>query len=228
MSGIEIRKLHKHYKDQLVLDDISMHLKADRSIGILGENGAGKSTLIKCILKLALPDGGEIITDMSSSEIAYLPELSYLPESVTGMAMVRFAASFSNNKDEAAAFLARVGLRKEAWNKPIRTYSKGMRQRTAIAMALIRRPHWLILDEPMSGLDAIGRRQMLEIFLEERQRGCSILMSSHQVADIVRLCDEVIILSGGIKRDSVTIRERSVDEIDSLEQKLAHYAGSAE
>jgi len=228
MSSITITKLRKSYSNHLVLDDISICLEPGKAIGILGENGAGKSTLIKCILKLVRPDEGEVSKSISQSEIAYLPEQSYLPETVSGMNMVRFAASYTATQDEAHAALTRVGLRKTAWNKPIRSYSKGMRQRTAIAMMLVRHPDWLILDEPMSGLDAIGRRQMLDLFLNERKNGRSILMSSHHVADMVRLCDEVTILSGGRVRESVAIQDRSVDEINYLEQKLADYAEGTE
>ncbi|MFC1536942.1 ABC transporter ATP-binding protein [Pseudomonadota bacterium] len=228
MSAIDIKMLSKCYGKHLVLDNVSMRLEAGKAIGILGENGAGKSTLIKCILKLVYPDAGHVNTTACREEIAYLPEQSYLPESVNGVNMVRFAASFTKTQDEACSALDRVGLRKEAWNQPVRSYSKGMRQRTAIAMMLVRHPRWLILDEPMSGLDAIGRRQMLDLFQNEHQQGCSILMSSHHVADMVRFCDEIIILSAGKVRESITIESRSIDQIERLEQKLTNYARSTE
>lgn len=229
MPYLCIKNLSKHYKQRLILDSISLQLDKGKTIGILGENGAGKSTLIKSTLKLVHPDFGQVSSSLPAQEIAYLPEHNYLPEAISALEIVKFSASFQKKSTYSPQkALAQVGLRQEAWNHPIRSYSKGMRQRTAIAMLLVRQPRCLILDEPMSGLDAVGRKHILDLLQNQQKRGCSILISSHHVTDLVRLCDEVIILANGKIQETIHILEQSLEEAEMLEQKLKTYSRGCE
>ena len=111
-----------------------------------------------------------------------------------------------------------------AWSRPIGTYSKGMRQRAALAYALAGNPLWLVLDEPMSGLDAMGRKHILALLVKRKANGCGILICSHIAPDLVRLCDRVLIMANGEVRENVTIENHSMEETEYLENRLEHWS----
>ena len=212
MSAIRFEDVRKTFRTSLkrstVLAGISFTVKTGEIFGFLGPNGAGKSTSIKLLLNFIRPDAGNISVDGLQVErdqfqqhIGYLPETPCFFENLTGLETLRFAGQASGLdsqriKERSAAVLARLNLT-HAGGNPIRTYSKGMKQRLGLAMSLIHDPDIYILDEPMSGLDPMGRRLITDVILELRQRGKTVFFSSHILSDIERLCDRIGILNKG-------------------------------
>jgi len=198
-------------------------------VGLLGANGAGKSTLIKCILDLIQPDSG-MIKKPEHGRLGYLPELAKLPPSISAWKTVRLGLQLSSrfHPDEVTRLLFLVSLDKQHWHKPLRSCSKGMRQRVALAYAIAGNPQWLILDEPMSGLDAMGRKQFLDILLDLNRQGVGMLVCSHIVSDLVRLCNRVVLMHRGQIIDEVDIIEHNMVEAEALENRLMQMADSHE
>jgi ABC-2 type transport system ATP-binding protein len=176
---------------------------------LLGHNGAGKTTTLGCILGLVHPDAGEIAIlgednrrPASRRRVGYLPEQPYFYEHLTARELLGFYARLqelpAREADaEIPALLERVGLAHRAGGS-LRKFSKGMMQRLGLAQALLGRPDLLVLDEPMSGLDPIGRREVRELLAEEKERGTTILLSSHIVPDVEVLADAAVFLREGL------------------------------
>ncbi len=216
---IEVKQICKSYKHKVILHQVSLSVADGEACAILGGNGAGKSTLIKSIMGLVQVDSGSVHTKQAC---AYLPEQPYLPLSMSAWQLVMHACRIhGQDKKQAAALLEEVCLSKDAWHKRTSTYSKGMRQRTAIAYALAGNPQCIVLDEPMSGLDAMGRKLVLELLKKRHRKGMSILMCSHMVTDIVKLCSKVFIIVQGEIKETVIVQNATMDEADHLEQRLA-------
>ncbi len=223
-QDIHCTHLYKSYQDHPSLVDLSLTLRQGSVTGILGVNGSGKSTLIKCILGLIKPSSGEILIP-DHNVVGYLPELAQLPSSISAFQIISFAAQLRGTERIAEridipSVLAQVHLQETYWHKPLRTFSKGMRQRIALAYAITGDPEWLILDEPMSGLDAMGRKQFLDILLAMNQQNTGILVCSHIVPDLVRLCDEILLIKAGKIIETVNIVDHSMDEAIALENRL--------
>jgi len=188
--------------------DISLSVNAGEIYGFLGPNGAGKMTTIKALLGLIRPTAGTIRVlgaspdDLSwRSQVGYLPETPYFYEYLSGLELVTWFGRLAGlNAHEASqqakARLERVGLA-HAMTRPVRKYSKGMLQRTGLAQSLIGDPKLLILDEPMTGLDPIGRRDIRELLLELRAEGRTVFYSTHILPDVEMTCDRVAIIHQG-------------------------------
>lgn len=230
MSGHwESNNLVKVYGAKKALNGISLSLNADEVTGLFGTNGAGKSTLIKCMMGLISYDEGYTRYPKShnshGNHIGYLPEITQLPESVSALQLVRHGWRLKcQNSNGAETGLSEVGLDPAVWNSPIGTYSKGMKQRTALAYTLAGNPSWLVLDEPMSGLDAMGRRHILELLKKRKMNRCGILICSHIVPDLVRLCDRILIMADGEVRENFVIEQHSMEEAEYLETRLEHWS----
>lgn len=176
--------------------------------GFLGPNGAGKTTTIKILVGLITPSSGRVsVFGMDPSDhrtrkrIGYLPENPALPDGLTGVEVLRLMASLSGlsksrQPDEVARVLRLVDLDR-AKDVVVRKYSKGMVQRLGIAQALLGSPDLVILDEPMSGLDPVGRREMKDLVLELRRLGKTVFFSTHIISDVEELCDELAIVVQG-------------------------------
>lgn len=219
----QVEQLKKSYKGKDAISGISINFERGTATGLLGANGAGKSTLIKCILGLIIPSSGSIHRDGVEMTVGYLPENPSLPETVSALHLVEHMLRIRNHSAETARqLLEEAGLKEEFWKKPLRTYSKGMRQRAALACALAANPPWLILDEPMSGLDALGRKHVLSL-LEKRlkEQNVGILVCSHAVTDLVRLCSNVLLMANSEVKECVPISDHSMQEVALLEEKLA-------
>ncbi|MDB4971671.1 MAG: transporter, ATP-binding protein [Myxococcaceae bacterium] len=186
---------------------VSFDVKQGETFGLLGPNGAGKTTTIKSILRLIHPDRGSIrlfgkeLSLASMQRIGYLPENPYVyqylraPEflDLCGRLMGMDAAARELRSRE---MLELVGLA-HAVDRPIGRFSKGMMQRVGLAQALLHDPELLILDEPMSGLDPIGRKQVRDIILGQRKRGKTLIFTSHVLSDVEMLCDRIAIVNRG-------------------------------
>ncbi len=217
MSGslaLHIDNLSYHYRSnwtyraKAALHNISLDVREGETFGFLGHNGAGKTTTIKCILGLVRPSAGNIYifdahynSPRARSQVGYVPEHPYFYEHLTVQeSMLMYAclanAPSSQRRELVAKALDRVHLHGRE-NSRLRTLSKGLMQRLAMAQAIVHRPKLLILDEPFSGLDPIGRREFRELLVELKEEGATIFMSSHILSDVEFLCDRVSIMAHG-------------------------------
>lgn len=190
------------------LDDVSFELSRGEVFGLLGPNGAGKTTTLKLITGLIRPTSGRVLVyDRAPGDRAARASLGFLPEHpvfydhLTAEELLTYFAGLcgvagADRKRRAAAVLDEVGLG-DARRRPMRSYSKGMLQRVGLAQALINEPALVILDEPMSGLDPIGRREVRELILRLRDASRTVLFSSHILSDAELLCSRVAILAKG-------------------------------
>lgn len=211
---ITISNLTKSYHGKTVVDHLSFTMKEGTLFALLGSNGAGKSTTIKMILSLVKKDEGNVEIDEGTS-IGYSPETPYFPPFLTGMEVLSYYGALQkipkkNLKEESESLLELVGLEDEKTR--IKFYSKGMLQRLALAQALLGNPQVLILDEPCAGLDAMGRIEMIELIDRLKKEGKTILMNSHILSDIEKVCDEGIIMNKGKVLRTFTKDEFSEDK----------------
>jgi ABC-2 type transport system ATP-binding protein len=219
---LAVSNLSKRYNHGLVVENASFFLHPEEAVGLLGANGAGKSTMIKCVLGLVHASQGSVTHPGLSP--AYLPELPQLPASLSALALLQFKCSaLGLDSSLAEKILMAVNLSTDAHKQPIRQYSKGMRQRTALALTLCGNPKLVCLDEPMSGLDALGRAEVLGLLKEKKEEGAAFLMSSHIVSDMVQLCDRVLIMAHGRICEDAPIQDHSLAEAKMLEDKLAQW-----
>ena len=211
-------KTHFWQRPFTSLDGLTLEVRPGEILGLLGPNGAGKTTTIKLALGLIFPDAGSVTlhglpaADPASRRgTGYLPESPYFPDDLTGLELVEFAGRLHGVPEpelrpRARALLEQVGLTGAA-DRKLRKYSKGMVQRAGMARALVARPRFVILDEPMSGLDPVGRREFRDLILSLREQGTTVLFSSHVLTDAEMLCDRVAILKEGRLRALESIGE---------------------
>jgi ABC-2 type transport system ATP-binding protein len=186
----------------------SFSVKRGEIFGLLGPNGAGKTTTIKAILRLIFPTEGEIRLFGRSADdreaakrVGYMPENPYIYQYLRPLEFLDLCGrlvglSKTDRRARSEAMIDKVGLR-HAVDRPIGKFSKGMMQRIGLAQALLHDPELLILDEPMSGLDPIGRKEVRDLLLEQRERGKTLLFTSHILTDVEELCDRVVIMQRG-------------------------------
>src|SRR5262250_3391248 len=190
------------------LDRLSLDVAPGEVFGFLGPNGAGKTTTLKLLMQLVFPTGGHAeilgrpVGDLSvKRRIGYLPENPYFYDYLTAEELlVYFAGLFgyrgADRRTKAARLLDQVGIGAER-RLQLRKFSKGMLQRVGIAQALVNDPEVVFLDEPMSGLDPLGRRDIRQLILRLRDRGCTVFFSSHVLSDAEALCSRVAVLARG-------------------------------
>lgn len=224
-AAISIQGLTKEYVDiwkkhrVVAVNNLNLVVEEGEIFGFLGRNGAGKTTTIKMLLGLVFPTAGDATIlgkpmgdiDVKKS-LSYLPEETYFYDSMSAWDLLDFYARLfkipsSERKERIKRALEKVRLQPEAWTRNIRGYSKGMRQRTGIAQALINDPKLLFLDEPTSGLDPIAHAELRDIVASLREEGKTVFLSSHQLADVELICTRVAIIHNGKLLTSGTIRE---------------------
>jgi ABC-2 type transport system ATP-binding protein len=218
MKALEIKGLKKTFRSNFlikkyrILKGIDLDVEKGEIYGFLGPNGAGKTTTIKCILGLLTPDAGEILIEgrpahslAARRHTGFLPENPYFYDYLSARELLMFTASLFNLpkaevQERVAALVHQVGLSGQEDLK-LRKYSKGMIQRLGLAQAMIQDPDLLILDEPFSGLDPIGRKDLRTLILSLREQGKTIFFSSHILQDMEMMVDRVgIILNGSMRR----------------------------
>lgn len=214
--AVEIKNLSKDYetgfwkkKRVRALDDLTLNVRPGQIFGFLGGNGAGKTTTIKTLMSLIFPTEGSAkilghdISDVQMHRrIGYCPENPYFYDYLTARELMNYFGELfgfdpAKRKDKCDRLLDAVGLAEKDRNKQLRKYSKGMLQRVGLAQSLINDPEIVFMDEPMSGLDPVGRREVRELIASLRDKGTTVFMSTHILSDIEALCDEVAILRGG-------------------------------
>jgi ABC-2 type transport system ATP-binding protein len=191
-----------------VLHDVTVSVPERSIFGFLGANGAGKTTLIHLIVGLRRPVSGSVrlrgidtFLPTARSRIGYLPERPYFHEHLTGDGLLRYFGALSGMRrgpvtDRISTVLAAVGMT-AARHVELRKYSKGMLQRIGIAQAILHDPEFLVLDEPMSGLDPLGRKEIRELILALSAEGRTIFFSSHVIPDVEAICDQVALIQKG-------------------------------
>jgi ABC-2 type transport system ATP-binding protein len=210
----ELRKVYRtgFWLNQKIesLKNCTLTVYQGETFGLLGPNGAGKTTLLKTLLGIVRPTSGRawllgspIRNTQVKQRVGYLPENAYFYDYLTGWEFLQFAAELFQippdiQQQRIPLLLDLVGLSKsDARKKQMRQYSKGMLQRIGMAQALINDPELVFLDEPMSGLDPMGRYQMREMILSLKAQGKTIFFNSHILSDVEKLCDRVAILADG-------------------------------
>jgi len=243
---IKVRDLTKDYdvgsfsRDKLrALDHLELAVEEGETFGLIGPNGAGKTTTLKLLMGLIYPTAGvatilgKPIGDLEmKSRIGYLPEQPYFYDYLTGRELLEyfgqlFGLGRSERRTRVDELLDKVGMTASG-DVPLRKYSKGMTQRLGIAQALINEPKVVFFDEPMSGLDPMGRREMTLLIRELRDSGVTVFFCSHILPDVERLCDRVAILNRGKLvemgplDDILKVSIRTIEvEIDNLSEALA-------
>ncbi|TYL39475.1 ABC transporter ATP-binding protein [Natronococcus pandeyae] len=221
MPAIAVDGLTKSYGQTLALDDLSFRVEEGEVFGFLGPNGAGKSTTINVLLDFVRPTAGQVEVlgfdaQTRSREIrsrtGVLPEGYQTYERLTARQHLEFAMESKGVEDDPERLLERVDL-VDALDKKAGGYSKGMAQRLMLAMALVGEPELLILDEPSTGLDPNGAREMREIVRQENERGATVFFSSHIMEQVEAVCDRV-----GILRDGEMV---AVDSVEGLRDSVS-------
>jgi len=211
---LKIENLFKSFKvgfipkKREILKGVSLSVAAGEIFGYLGPNGAGKTTTLKCVLGLIFPDRGKIeifghppLSAKGKEHVGYLPENPYFYDYLTAAEFLDFYArlfglSKKDKVDKIATLLRLVGMEK-ARDLQLRKFSRGMLQRVGLAQALINDPALLFFDEPLGGLDPLGRKELRDIIVRLKQEGKTIFLSSHILQDIEMICDRVAIIVGG-------------------------------
>jgi ABC-2 type transport system ATP-binding protein len=220
MGIIELTDVTKRFGDVTALDEVSLEIEEGEIFGFLGPNGAGKSTTIDILLDFVRPTAGGISVLGADPQrdglsirrrVGVLPDGYHVYDRLTGRQHVQFAIDSKGSGEDPMVLLERTGIA-DAADRPAGNYSKGMRQRLVLAMALVGEPDLLILDEPSTGLDPAGAREFREIIREERDRGATVFFSSHILEQVEAVCDRV-----GILREGELV---AVDTIDGLRASL--------
>ena len=236
---LEVQNLVKIFRSGFVrkkikvINDVTFKVEAGEVFGIAGPNGAGKTTIFKCILGFIKPTSGSIRIFQKPSDhselkklLGYLPENPYFYEYLSGFELMKYMGKLHGIKGKLLSkriddLLEKVNLT-SASKVQLRKYSKGMLQRIGIAQALINDPEFIILDEPMSGLDPLGRREVRDLILELKKSGKTVILSSHILSDLEALCDKVCFIFRGkvMKLGSIYDLYNEIDsEYEAVVQK---------
>ncbi len=224
--AVDLHDVHKAYGKKIrALQGVSLQVRNGEIFGLLGPNGAGKSTLVKIMMTIVRPDSvngtvlDRTVGDYFALErIGYMPEHHRFPNYLTGRQVVEFSGAMSNvdratRRRRATELLDRVGL--GAWkDRTVGSYSKGMRQRTALAAALVNDPRLVVLDEPTDGVDPVGRREIRDLLLGIRDEGRTVLLNSHLLSEIETICTRVAILVQGR-----LVAQGTIDELTSSSRR---------
>ena len=208
--------LRKRYGRRTAVDGVSLSVGRGEVVGLLGPNGAGKTTVIKMLLGLVRPDAGEVMVlgrpgaDPSArARVGYLPELFRYQPWLTAAEVLRLHVRLAGAdipRDEQHGCLELVGLGTRAGDR-VGGFSKGMQQRLGLAVALVARPELVVLDEPTSALDPLGRADVRDVVLSLRERGVAVVLNSHLIGEVERVCDRVVVLDRGRVAASGTLAE---------------------
>ena len=229
---MQVRGLRKSFGTLEVLKGIDLDVSPGEVVGLIGPNGAGKTTLMSCLLAFLFADQGEITLDglpnddlLVRARTGFVPERMNFGRRVTGWAFLRYMARLAGvpRRDADArcrAMLERLGMAGAA-NRPLSQYSRGMLQRIGMAQALIHDPRYVFLDEPTSGLDPNGVLLVRDLIMERKQNGAAVLLNSHQLGEVEKVCDRVLFLNGGVIARSETLRH-----VDRIVVAITMLAGS--
>ena len=202
---LSVQQVVKKYSDHLALDHIDLEIPRAKIFGLLGPNGAGKTSLIRIINQITAPDSGQIIFDGELLSAKHVDQIGYLPEErglykkmKVGDQLLYLAQLKGMSKSEAISKLKDWFIRldiKDWWNKPVDDLSKGMQQKTQFIATVVHEPKLLILDEPFSGFDPINANMLKDEILAIKERGTTILFSTHRMETVEELCDDIALIN---------------------------------
>jgi len=236
MLALETHDLTKDYllgfwrkRPRRALDHLNLQVECGQVFGLLGPNGAGKTTTLKILFRLVFPTSGtarilgrSLDAVAVHNQVGYLPENPYFYDHLTAEEFMNYAGALfglptSERRRRAGELLERVGLR-DVQSIPLRKFSKGMTQRLGIAQALLNDPEVIFLDEPMSGLDPVGRVEVKRIIQELHAQGKTVLFNSHILADVSELCTRIAIMRDGVVLWTGRVSEALEREPEGLER----------
>ena len=228
MELLECININKNYGDKQILKDINLKIPRGKIIGLLGKNGTGKSTLIKLINDLLTPTSGKILVNgkelgiESKKIISYLPERTYLDKTMTVDKVIKYFSEFYDNFDEEKARKLLKDLDLDT-TKKLSKMSKGMQEKVQLVLVMSRNADLYILDEPLGGVDPATRDYILDTILNNFNEGASVIISTHLIADIERILDEVIFIDKGqiiLQSDSDELRNKENASIDEIFRRM--------
>ena len=228
MELLEVKNLTKTFDNKNVLDNVSLKISSGKIIGLLGKNGAGKTTLIKLINDLLTPTEGEILVNgnkigvESKKVISYLPERTYLNKRMKVKEVISFFSDFYDNfdADKARKLLKDLDLDE---NKILSKMSKGMQEKVQLVLVMSRKADLYILDEPLGGVDPATRDYILDTILSNFNENASVIISTHLIADIERILDEVVFIDKGkiaLQSDTDELRSKENASIDEIFRRM--------
>ena len=223
---IKLNDISKSFKNKKALDKLSLEVSSGEIYGLLGANGAGKSTTLNLLLGFLRPDSGSIeIIDSTNNKTITNNEIGYIPENVnlypylSGIENLDYfcrIAGIKFNSSELKSLLNECGLEHDAYNKPTSDYSKGMRQKVGIAIALAKNAKIYLLDEPASGLDPMASNELSEILKKLSSKGATILMASHDLFRVRETCDKIGILKQGSLIKEMFSKDVTSNELENI------------
>ena len=207
MQSILVEHIAKKFGDQIAVDDVSFAVESGEIFGLLGPNGAGKTTTIRIILDIFKPDAGKVVVfggamnEEKKERVGYLPEDRGLYQDIPLERCLVYLATLKGLSESEAhqrigTYLERFDLA-EHKRKKIKELSKGMQQKAQLISTLVHRPELVIIDEPFSGLDPVNTQMVKDLLIEERNRGVTIVMSTHQMHQVEELCDRLVLIHQG-------------------------------
>ena len=228
MDLVKFINVNKNYGNKKILKDINLTIPRGKIIGLLGKNGTGKSTLIKLMNDLLTPTSGEVLVNgksvgvESKKIISYLPERTYLDKSMTVKSVLNYFNDFYENFDidKAQSLLKDLELDQ---NQKLSKMSKGMQEKVQLVLVMSRKADLYILDEPLGGVDPATRDYILDTILTNFNEGASVIISTHLIADIERVLDEVIFIDKGkivLQSSADELREKENSSIDEVFRRM--------
>ncbi len=224
MELLECKNLCKNFDNKQILKDINLKIPEGKIIGLLGKNGTGKSTLIKLINNLLTPTSGQVLINgelpgvESKKIISYLPERTYLDKQMTVKQVLTYFEEFYQDFDKTKAEKLLEDLKLDS-NMKIAKMSKGMQEKLQLILVMSRNAKLYILDEPLGGVDPATRDYILDTILSNFAQGASVIISTHLIADIERILDEVIFIDNGqiiLTSSADELRNRDKASIDEI------------
>tara|TARA_B100000214_G_scaffold374786_1_gene358638 strand:- start:521 stop:1216 length:696 start_codon:yes stop_codon:yes gene_type:complete len=219
---IQLKNVCKKFKNKIALNDLSLEVNSGEIYGLLGANGAGKSTTLNLLLGFLEPDEGVInMQNIVDGSVIHQDNLGYIPENVnlypylSGLENLDYFSKLAGlkfTKNQLNQFLLECGLEKQAFNKSISEYSKGMRQKVGIAIAYAKNAKIYLLDEPASGLDPLSSNELSTLLKKMSQKGATILMASHDIFRVRETCHKI-----GILKNGSLVREMFSKDVSSTE-----------
>lgn len=224
MKLLECKDLCKSFDNRVILDNVNIKIERGKIVGLLGKNGQGKTTLIKLINDLLTPTSGEVLINgkkpsiESKKIISYLPERTYFDKSMKVSDIIKYFKEFYDNFNEEKALKLLDDLELDK-NSRLAKMSKGMQEKVELILVMSREADLYILDEPLGGVDPATRDYILDTILSNFKDGASVIISTHLIADIERILDEVIFIDKGkiiLTGDADTIRKKEKASIDDI------------
>jgi len=228
MDVLEVKNLCKKFENKEILKDVNFKVSSGRIVGLLGKNGTGKSTIIKTINDLCVPTSGEVLVYgkkvgvESKKIISYLPERSYLNKQMKVSEIVNFFKDFYENFDDVKArrLLLDLGL---DINQTLAKMSKGMQEKVQLILVMSRKADLYVLDEPLGGVDPATRDYILDTILTNFNENSSVIISTHLIADIERILDDIIFIDNGqiiLQGEADELRNKEKSSIDELFRRM--------